>query len=307
MTVNIKRAKKLAALAFENEYPFKYREKYIYLMLQILAVNNEHQKAIDFLIKNRYKLSEQYKYLFGLFYEQLDINYAKKYFILGCYFHKQFIQCHDLLYDLLTKKSNLLFFYGKLMELSNENPYAMAILGKIYKQGKYILRDLEKSCKYFLSSAKNKCPLGYYYMGKEYFNGRYADQNFVKAEKLLKKAFANDEPRAYEIYNLKYIKDGNSIEYLKTGAIFGHKRALYKYGKFLYEENNSNVGKNESLGIEYLRQSCYQKYNKAIKFCMLNRISFKTNNSVIESTNSTDDMNDNIFNPDIKYKKKNII
>ena len=49
ISTNLERAKKLAILAFSNNYPVKYQEKYIYIILRSLVINQEHEKALNVL------------------------------------------------------------------------------------------------------------------------------------------------------------------------------------------------------------------------------------------------------------------
>ena len=54
----------------------------------------------------------------------------------------------------------------RIYAFKDHNPYAIAILGTMYKQGKYVIRDLKKAVQFFAISAKEGCPEGYYYLGK---------------------------------------------------------------------------------------------------------------------------------------------
>ena len=97
-----------------------------------------------------------------------------------------------------------MYIFSKLTEYAkvNHNSFAFAIVGKIYKSEKIVSRDLNTAIKYFAQSAKLGCTLGYYYLGKEYFYGRYLKVNYLKAQKYLFIAL-KDEPHAgYYLYKI---------------------------------------------------------------------------------------------------------
>lgn len=310
---NIKRAKKIALLAFQDNYPLEYKERYIYLMLQVYVYNDEHQKALDVLIEYQDYLREEFRNEFHIFYMKFDKKLAKQYFIPGCFYYKDFIMCHKILMKFHRKNENLLNTLDKLSALAIlDNPFAMAILGRTKKQGRYIMRDLKTAIKYFACSAENKCPLGYYYIGKEYFYGRLLDQEFDKAIKYLLLALENnDEPRAgYYLYKIPNIKlyDVNDDKKLKIGADFGHKRALYKYWKRLYTGDDERIQQNEEEGIKYIQKAAFQKYKKAIKFCIFHKIQFIENkikkNSSIDINESTLELESTTSNQDLIEEKE---
>ena len=165
--------------------------------------------------------------------------------------------------------------YGKKRKKS----YAMALIGDIIKGHTYS-RDLKSAIICFVHSAKKNCPLSYFYLGKEFFYGRCLDQNYDKAKKFLLKAIKDDaEPRAgYYLFKIPGIrKDENidDVELLKTGVNYGHKRAIYLYGKLLYTGKDEKIPKDVEKGIFYLQQSVDLKYKKALKFCKNHGIKVK--------------------------------
>lgn len=197
----------------------------------------------------------------------------------------------------VIKESRFSDYY---LELSNfatrkeANRFAMALVGKAYKQGKHKMRNLKTAIKFFEGSAQNKCPLGYYYIAKEFYYGRYIDQSYKDALTYFKLAIENnDVPRAgYYIYKisaiLKKVTD-DDIRFLKVAADFGHKRALYKYGHLLYTGSNQNIPQDKEKGIELIQKASYQKYKKAIQFCLLHRVSFKETKDESDSSLEEDD------------------
>lgn len=176
------------------------------------------------------------------------------------------------------QNNNFVQFFTKLKDknkiLIEANPFALAIIGKAYKQGKPFTRDLREAVKYFESSAMKKCPLGYFYIAKEFYYGRYLKQDYEEALKYFLLAIQNnDVPRAgYYIFKISTILKSESEEYVKMleiGVKFGHKKALFKYGHRLFLGTDSRIPQDKQKGIELIQQSSYQKYSKAIKFCLL--------------------------------------
>ena len=252
------RAEKIADLAFENKYPKKYQEKYIYLMLQILVNNHEQGKALDFLMKHRKELNAKYTEHFHIFYKKFNKNLARKNCIHPCFCCEEYRDCHDLI-----RNSNSILSFSFLIKYAQEkdNSFALAMVGKGYKQGKYVVRNLETAIQYFARSAEMGCPLGYYFIGKEYYYGRYIEQSYTKATKYFKLAL-NTEPRAgYYLYKIHKIRNDpkiDGLEMLKIGVEFGHKKALFKYGKLLYN-GDEGFAKNEKEGKKMHSTGCFSK------------------------------------------------
>lgn len=275
---NIEKAKKLVLLAFNENYPYIYREKYIYLMLQVLVVNQEYENALGFLFKHKKELKEKYSFHFHEFYKRFPKPLAQKFFIPACFCYDGYAECHDALMEYHNRKKNLLSTFNQILAYSKQNnPFAMAILGKAYKMEKYIIRNLETSIQYSARSADLKCPLGYYYIAKEYFYGRYIDQNYKKALEIFKLAFNNNgEPRAgYYIFMISAIlKDlsKETVKYLRIGAEFKHKRALFLYSLYLIKgDDNLKIEKDEKKGILMFFESLQLKYRKAVFYYFTKR------------------------------------
>lgn len=284
MEINIERAKKIAILAYNENYQQYYLERYTYIVLELLLQKNEHKKAAEFLLNHKNEITPRFRRKFLLFYKNLDKNVAKFHFITVNYIYKQYQICHTYLMKLRRKERiNLPKVLNELIEYAKKNPYAMAILGKLYKQGKYVFRDLKKAIKYFALSAKNGCPLGYYYLGKEYFYGRLLNQDFDEAKEHFIAALKNlGEPRAgyylFKLLEIRKDKKIDAVECLKTSASFGFKNALYKYGNRLYTGKNPKIPMDKEQGINLIKQSAYQNYTKAKKFCKLHGINLKKGN-----------------------------
>lgn len=289
--INIKKAKNLAILTFKETYldNSKYVKKYIVVVLQALVVNNEHEKALKFLLQYQKAINESDKEGFLLFYKNFDKSLAKKNYIPAYLYFRDFKLCHELLLELQIKSGNFMHIFTKLLDYAtnDNNSFAFAIIGKMYKQEKYIIRDLKLAIKYFARSVELKCPLGYYYLGKNFFYGRFLEQNFETAKKYLILAVQNNEPRAcyYLFKTLNNLNDKvlDDIGILLIGVEFGHKRAIYEYGKLLYKGKNDKVEKNESEGIKFIQQTAFRKYTKAIKFCIRHGISFTKNKNEDDS------------------------
>lgn len=168
-------------------------------MLQVLVINGEYKKALLFLFENKKILKYKHSRLFHEFYKRFPRNLAQEYFIPACFCCEDYKICHDVLMAYHDGEINLMSTFNEILKFAKEcnNPFAMAVLGKAYKMGKYIIRDLESSIQYSARSAELKCPLGHYYIGKEYLFGRYLDKNYKKALKQFELAIANNaEPRA---------------------------------------------------------------------------------------------------------------
>ena len=197
------------------------------------------------------------------------------------------------------KNKNSVQFFSSLVDEApkiNGNSFAMALGGKFCKQGKPILRNLRKAVKYFECSAQNKCPLGYYYIGKEFYYGRYINQDYYEAKKFLLLAMKNnDEPRAgyyiFKISTILYNETEEEVKLLQIGAKFGHKRALFKYGHRLFTGNDKLIPKDKEKGIELIQKASYQKYKKAVNFCILHGISFRENKEDSDSSLDENDSN----------------
>lgn len=214
----------------------------------------------------RNKLDKDNRKGFQLFYERFDKKLARRYFIPACFYYKTFVNCHNALMSFYMKKINLYIFFNILTRLARDsnNSFALAILGSIYKQGRYFPRNLKTAIKYFVCSAKNKCPLGYYYICKEFFYGRFLNQDFDKAKKYLSLSIQNnDVPKAgyyiFKISTILFNETLDDIEILKIGVKFGHKRALYKYSHRLYTGKDKLIPENKTDGIEYIKEAAYLK------------------------------------------------
>lgn len=289
METNIERGKKLAILAFEDNYSEKYLNKYICIMLQALVLNGEHYKAYLFLKKYRKQLDIKYKKYFHLFYKNFDKELAHKYFISASFCCQEYVACYDSIMEFGLKGIDLWSLESRLVNLSRDekNPYAMALLGKLLKKEKNLFRDLKTAVIYFANSAEKECPLGYYYIGKEYFYGRFLDQDYDKAKKYLLEAIKDDdEPRAgYYLFKIPDIRNDQNVDdvkLLETGATYGHKRALYEYGKLLFTGKDPKIQKDEPKGICFLKKAAQQRYKKAIRFLKRHDININKEDSINE-------------------------
>lgn len=275
------------SLINDNEIPDQFIEnipdKFIYLMLQAYAINNEHGRALAFLLKFQKRIDVEHRKEYHLFYQNFDPDLAHHFLIPPYFYYDDFKVCHDLYMEHIIKDSRFNNYFLALLSISKGeaiNYFAIALIGKAYKQGKHMMRNLKTAIKYFECSARNKCPLGYYYIAKEFYYGRYIDQDCDNALKYFNLAIENnDVPRAgYYIFKISVIynkKNDKCIKFLKIAADFGHKRALYKYGHLLFTGKNPGIPQNKEKGIELIQKASYQKYKKAIQFCLLHRISFK--------------------------------
>ncbi|KAK8857732.1 hypothetical protein M9Y10_016140 [Tritrichomonas musculus] len=289
MEMNIIRAKKLALFYLQNkdqEQVLKYKEKYNYLLLHIFAVNNEHQKALEFLLKIKNELNEN-REEFHTFYKKFDKNLAKHYFIPACFYYEQFIKIYDILIEYYSKNVNIVYCFLKLVDNSKkkQNPFGLALLGKMYKEEKHhiIKRDLKKAIKFFAKSANDNCPLGCYYLGKEYYYGRYLYQDYEKAKELFLKAIKNnDEPRSgYYLYKLMKKKNKDeALKMLKIGVEFECKRALFTYSKLSFKGIIIDKIENQKL----IFRACELNNKSAKKFCTLHGIYYRETKNTFESS-----------------------
>lgn len=292
MDINIKRAKKLAIFAFKNFNSFQYHEKYIYSMLQALVLNKEHEKALNFLLIHRRKLNDKYRKYFLLFYQKFDRKMCRNNLITPYFCNQSYIDIFDLFRNYNSKNINFYLFRVTLASLAKEykNPYAMVAIGLILKHSKFG-QKLNFAMEYFSSAVENGCPLGYYYIGKEYFYGRFLEQDYDKAKLYLLNAINNcEEPRSgfylFKIPGIRNDENINDINLLKIGVTYKHKKALYTYGKLLYSGKDERIEKNESRGIELIKQAAIQKCQKAIKFLKSHHINYDDDESSIGENDS---------------------
>lgn len=268
------KAERLAFMAF-NHYSYGiYFERYIYIILEIFIRHNEHHKTVKFLLQQKNFLTTEFRNKFILFYKKLDKNIAFENLITINFYDEEYRECYKLLLEL--KKENNRNFVHIFSELTFKakvgNPYAMVILGRFYKNGKHVVRDLIKAVQHFECAAKKKCPEGYYYFGKEYLYGRILNQDFNLAKKYLMMALDHlGEPRAgYYLYKIPNISDDDKIDdakALEISANFGYKRALYKYGHRLITGKDKRITKDYIKGQKLIQYSASQNYKKAIRYC----------------------------------------
>lgn len=294
---NVKRAQKLVYRAIRDSFSDIYCERYIYVALEKLIMNNQHEKAVLFLLKQKDKITTKHRSKFLAFYKKLDKNIAQEYFITVNYCCQEYRDIHSRLMEIKKAKSkNYLPLYYKLTNEAtyDDNPYAFVTLGKMCKNGTSVPRDLKKAVQYFEAAAKLKCPEGYFYLGKEYLLGRILDQKFDLAKKFLLKAFKKSgEPRAgyylYKIPNICDDSDVDDVKLLQISAGFGYKRALYQYGELLLTGKDKRINVDKTKGIRLIQQAAYQKHKKAIRYCKLHGIRYKENEENQEIIHQIDD------------------
>lgn len=71
-------------------------DKYIYLMLQAYAINNEHGRALAFLLKFQQRINVEHRKEYHLFYQNFDHNMSRHFLIPPYFYYDDFKKCHEL-------------------------------------------------------------------------------------------------------------------------------------------------------------------------------------------------------------------
>ena len=196
-----------------------------------------------------------------------DETKAKQWFLLGA--KANFAPSKSWLAHILENEGNI----SNAIKLYEQNSNAGHLssqkkLGKIFREGKLIEKDIYKAIKWYEKAGKQEDSESLYNIGLIYYHGDSINVNYKKAVEFFRKSSALNNDEAQYMLALCYY-NGHGVNQSYSDAIYWWKKAAFKdndqslYALGICYENGVGVDRNINQALYYYSKSADEGFSDA--------------------------------------------